>query len=46
MTSLCFMSATQLINLLNNGQLTPLELMEETQKRIDSVNTTLNAFSA
>lgn len=44
MTSLCFMSAMQLIDLLNNGLLTPLELMEETQKRIDSVNPILNAF--
>jgi len=44
MTPIHFKSARELVSLVNSKQLSPLELLEETLKRIEAVNPTLNAF--
>jgi aspartyl-tRNA(Asn)/glutamyl-tRNA(Gln) amidotransferase subunit A len=42
--SIHYKSARELVRLIASKDLSPLELMEETLKRIEAVNTTLNAF--
>ena len=44
MTPIHFKSARELVSLVNSKQLSPLELLGETLKRIEAVNPTLNAF--
>ncbi|UCF72160.1 MAG: amidase [Deltaproteobacteria bacterium] len=44
MTSLHYRSARELARLIKSKGLSPLELMEETLKRIETVNPVLNAF--
>jgi len=44
MTSIHYKSALALARLIRSKELSPLELMEETLKRIEAINTTLNAF--
>ena len=44
MTSLHYRSARELISLIRSKDLSPLELMEKTLRRIEAVNTVLNAF--
>jgi len=44
MTSLHYRSARELARLIKSKDLSPLELMEETLKRIETVNPVLNAF--
>ncbi len=46
MTSLFYKSATELVKLIHSGQLSPVELMEETLKRIEEINPVINAFVA
>ncbi|MBW2049431.1 MAG: amidase [Deltaproteobacteria bacterium] len=46
MTSIHYRSALELAGLIRSGDLSPVELMEETLKRIESVNRDLNAFVA
>jgi aspartyl-tRNA(Asn)/glutamyl-tRNA(Gln) amidotransferase subunit A len=44
MSSIHYTSAHQLVGLVKKKDLSPVELMEETLKRIETVNSTLNAF--
>lgn len=44
MTSINFKSARDLIQLIRSKQLSPVELMEDTLKRIDEINPSINAF--
>jgi aspartyl-tRNA(Asn)/glutamyl-tRNA(Gln) amidotransferase subunit A len=44
MKSLHYKSALELLSLMKSKELSPLELMEETLKRIEAVNPVLNAF--
>jgi aspartyl-tRNA(Asn)/glutamyl-tRNA(Gln) amidotransferase subunit A len=44
MTSLHYRSARELARLIKSKELSPLELMEETLKRIETANPVLNAF--
>jgi Asp-tRNA(Asn)/Glu-tRNA(Gln) amidotransferase A subunit family amidase len=44
MASLHFISATELIKLIRSKQISPVEVVEGTLKRIEEVNPTLNAF--
>jgi len=46
MTSLHFKSARELVQLIRAKQLSPVELMEETLKRIETTNPSINAFVA
>ncbi|MFH1481114.1 MAG: amidase [Pseudomonadota bacterium] len=46
MTALYYKSAQELSDLIHSGDLSPVELMEETLKRIKSVNPMINAFIA
>ena len=43
-TSIAFKSAVELVRLIRLGDVSPLEVMEETLKRIHDVNPPLNAF--
>ena len=45
MPSIHHKSATELIELIRSKEITPLELMEETIKRVETVNPILNAFT-
>src|SRR5512136_220496 len=44
MASINYLSAREIIALVQSGEITPRELMEETLKRIEKVNPKLNAF--
>lgn len=44
MATIHYRSARKLIGLMKSGQLSPVELMEETLRRIEAVNPQLNAF--
>jgi len=44
MTSISYTSARELIDRIKSGELTPLEVMEDTLRRIEEVNPSLNAF--
>jgi Asp-tRNA(Asn)/Glu-tRNA(Gln) amidotransferase A subunit family amidase len=44
MESIHYKSALELVELVKSGQISPLELMEETIARIEAVNPILNAF--
>jgi aspartyl-tRNA(Asn)/glutamyl-tRNA(Gln) amidotransferase subunit A len=44
MTSVHYKSARELVRLIRSKELSPVELMEETLRRIEAVNTHLNAF--
>jgi aspartyl-tRNA(Asn)/glutamyl-tRNA(Gln) amidotransferase subunit A len=44
LSSIYYKSARELLRFIKSKDLSPLELMEETLKRIEAVNTTLNAF--
>jgi aspartyl-tRNA(Asn)/glutamyl-tRNA(Gln) amidotransferase subunit A len=46
MTSIYYKSAQELVQLVRSKDLSPVELMGETLKRIEAVNPTLNAFVA
>ncbi len=46
MASLHYLSATELIKLIRSKEITPVEIVEGTLKRIEEVNPTLNAFVA
>ncbi len=46
MTSICYKPAQELVQLIRSKHLSPVELMEETLKRIDTINQSLNAFVA
>ena len=44
MSSLNYKSAVELVDLIKNKELSPVELMEESIRRIEAVNPALNAF--
>ena len=44
MTSMFYKPAQELVELIRSKQLSPVELMEQTLKRIEAVNPSLNAF--
>jgi len=44
MTSLCYKGAAEVARLIRSGDVSPLEVVEETLRRIDEVNPSLNAF--
>lgn len=44
MSPLYYKSARELLSLIRSKEISPVELMEETLKRIDAVNPALNAF--
>lgn len=46
MSSIHYKSAVELIHLIKSKELSPLELVTETLKRIDAVNPAINAFVA
>jgi aspartyl-tRNA(Asn)/glutamyl-tRNA(Gln) amidotransferase subunit A len=46
MTSIYYKTANELVRLIRSKHLSPVELMEETLKRIESTNQALNAFVA
>ncbi|MBW1700672.1 MAG: amidase [Deltaproteobacteria bacterium] len=46
MTSIYYKSAQELVQLVRSKELSPVELMGETLKRLEAVNPTLNAFVA
>jgi Asp-tRNA(Asn)/Glu-tRNA(Gln) amidotransferase A subunit family amidase len=46
MTSIYYKPAQELVQLIRSKQLSPVELMEETLKRIEAINQSLNAFVA
>ncbi|MBL7202985.1 MAG: amidase [Desulfobacteraceae bacterium] len=46
MTSIHYKSALELVGLIRSKDLSPVELMEETLRRIEAVNPALNAFVA
>ena len=45
MSSIHYKSATELIRLITLKELTPLELMQETIKRVETINPFINAFA-
>ena len=45
MSSIHYKSATELIRLITLNELTPLELMQETIKRVETINPIINAFA-
>jgi aspartyl-tRNA(Asn)/glutamyl-tRNA(Gln) amidotransferase subunit A len=44
MTSICYKGAAEVVKLIRSGDVSPLEVMEETLRRIDEINPSLNAF--
>jgi len=46
MPSICQKSASELVQLIRSKELSPVELMEETLKRIEETNPSINAFVA
>ena len=46
MSSIHFRSAVEMVRLIRSGELSPVELMEETLHRIEAVNPQINAFVA
>jgi aspartyl-tRNA(Asn)/glutamyl-tRNA(Gln) amidotransferase subunit A len=45
MTSVDFKSATELIQHIRSGKISPMEVMEETLRRMETINPILNAFT-
>jgi len=45
-TELYYRTCTELVDLIRSGELSPVELMEETLRRIEAVNPKVNAFVA
>jgi Asp-tRNA(Asn)/Glu-tRNA(Gln) amidotransferase A subunit family amidase len=46
MSSICYKSAEGLVKMIRSKEISPLELMAETLKRIEAVNPVINAFVA
>jgi aspartyl-tRNA(Asn)/glutamyl-tRNA(Gln) amidotransferase subunit A len=44
MSSFSYMSAREIVDLIASGEVTPVEVMEDTLKRIETVNPPVNAF--